>query len=1302
MNKAFPFEMVLKEDKKLFVSTVEEVLKANLQEEKSFGCLISDCHMHVGSKKHLGEFVEAELLFHNSYYNKRFALLTIMFLEEKISKYEKVFLVGYETFCELYLRETIILLREKYPEKSFHYCIIETIGEKIRVRDGERGHYDGNSYYAFIVPLSTTLTTHDKLMSTFMAHIHNKNVDIEFSEKNSCNIALIIIAPMEENDYWEHDVNESETIVLKKEKRKLLKALDERKVHYFVSHCVKWEDATECEKCYPDLNNGFLIEEKPIFEVNKGSVVPMLQLGINRIPEPLIEDRRELGQLNLKKVICLSKYMFHHHIVRNGNHYQYHFDTQGFFEEVSNLDRKNEISLNYWLDKIVKKKVNNGINILHEGIVYNFLVAPRHYSNAGFVQCVNDIVFNGTARILYFDTAKEYRDNIKAKYSDFLCLVNNILESKQPSSIRFHYVDDTIYSGANFVRTKSLIRSLVHIDENKINNDFDIQLFATVIVLVGRNSLETKRDYVQTVNNFYEYVHVSVSPMRNHGDACILCQLVNQYKFLEKCSSTNQMAKVCRKTIKSHKKKKSDNFLQKIKKNSGNEKRLRLILRHLLAETLNNNWWLNNSKEKLPINAEDADSIYITINIFYEKMYEEFKTYCDFTQKEIRGALIKVITRPFFTFHIRRRQAAFRFCIEKLEEILNREQPTMEDKYLFGVLINGLADMNANYLIRLKSINRILCFIHENKTEFNNICYYKAIKRVVGVSADDSKGLLLEHILVEGTEEKFFNKCMGNDKLIVQREERIALYIENNSVLIAGFNEIYKQSDFKIEEEFPYYLKKFDEIFSVNQVEAHRIIPCYITLREFLENGNRNIHEIGEAVRDLFPNMNIQVFLRDENEDSKRILWEKYYYLGQDKKQSKEFYSKSNLNELEEILARIKYGTAGKAGHSLADENKIIHILDTLYYDNNCIIVKIGDDLKGNIYFKITDCDKVKRDGLSLEENLALLFSIKVLLTLRNAWIKYFEKSNLPNVKRQLNDEKNKKALVIRKAAQHHQMEIFEGNTVMLEIRRLYYKIQEEFQKKVDFELIEQFKEAYKMLADKYVQLLANDYISYVYRTVVCFPVTNFYVKPVFMGNKLQEYLKKMGFIQNLKGEFCYTICMANQYNKEDALNRINGEMKVNIIWNVDSFKESCFWFLKTGGAKLQPYYLLTMVMAGNAGYHYITKDGKGECHFKVWAEGKYMMFSNELAEYNLSESEQNKIRADIIKKKEYPPWECNVRDQSITLWTLEQYFERAKTFPDVANCFGNENDWIKIKVTEKYYTLGLKILDRRDKGNGN
>jgi len=111
----FPFEFVPMNGQKCsFLQNVEAILNTDLQSRDSFGCMIQSCHTHAGSKIHFQSFVEAEILFHNNYYNNGFAYLTVSEILKRIEAdghtYKHIYLIGYERFSELFLREVRRLL----------------------------------------------------------------------------------------------------------------------------------------------------------------------------------------------------------------------------------------------------------------------------------------------------------------------------------------------------------------------------------------------------------------------------------------------------------------------------------------------------------------------------------------------------------------------------------------------------------------------------------------------------------------------------------------------------------------------------------------------------------------------------------------------------------------------------------------------------------------------------------------------------------------------------------------------------------------------------------------------------------------------------------------------------------------------------------------------------------------------------------------------------------------------------------------------------------------------------------------
>ena len=77
MFSIVPFELLCYGNKtRLFKDIVGNILKTNIC-SMSTGCKIENTHVRLGSKVHLDEFYQAELLFQNNYFTTRFAYLVV-------------------------------------------------------------------------------------------------------------------------------------------------------------------------------------------------------------------------------------------------------------------------------------------------------------------------------------------------------------------------------------------------------------------------------------------------------------------------------------------------------------------------------------------------------------------------------------------------------------------------------------------------------------------------------------------------------------------------------------------------------------------------------------------------------------------------------------------------------------------------------------------------------------------------------------------------------------------------------------------------------------------------------------------------------------------------------------------------------------------------------------------------------------------------------------------------------------------------------------------------------------------------
>lgn len=862
-------------NKKPFVEKVERVLKSDLQQYNSFGCEIRKCHTHAGSKLHFNNFIEAELLFQNSYYNKGFAQLTCDWILEKCLIREKnqlfyskkkkqqiknILLFGYETYSELFLHELFDILSRKtqYMDTTISFCIYETLSKSLlngerqtqtRIRNlkhindsfievdknGKTHRYNiEDTLCIFIVPINTSLSTMDKMIAKLQNYAYSATNSLVIEK-----ICLITLSSSN-NSFFKYS---NYCLLPEKGKFENLNT-DEPITNLVYIDNISAYPAKKCPDCFPDRNiekPTSIIAEKPIFGVNRGSIVPMLKIGQKRDLEPINKNNKIISTENLSKVYDLANFLTYNHINRGENHFQYYFHTNKYLQKEK--------------EKIVKflEFVKGSFETDKTIQVFDYLIAPRHSSNASWVHLVNKYIFDGQARIIYFDVEKEYRSNFKAKYSDLTASLESIQSSNQDFLIRFHFVDDVIQSGETFLRTKNILSSLLTVIRDKKN----FSLFDSIILLINRLSKDTQQFYLEksNMNKFLFYVNVNISPMRSYEDACTLCKLIADYYAIRKECAFNFMADICTDVINCHKIMSSVETNNKYLNNatySEIEKKYIFFITHLLNERIGNKFSLEiGDDNNLPINIEEDENKLKEILYTYYDFNNIKKCFSFINESTVSNAIwqiafIKAISRPFFTYHIRCRQAAFSFCLKVLSDLLeNAEDKTnildiegynkpratqkisnvssfiIENYFnilLLQTLVKALTDLNANFLVRadvfdillkyakkgdrihiktneilqwitnekelthkgtknIDVLKRNLIYIRRRIFTSNSLIHYT--KKNLVLSREASKSLLLEYVLLKKDEMTFF-KDTTIDKSYLDE------FVENNSISTKG------------------------------------------------------------------------------------------------------------------------------------------------------------------------------------------------------------------------------------------------------------------------------------------------------------------------------------------------------------------------------------------------------------------------------------------------------------------------------------------------------------------------------------
>lgn len=796
--KLVPFDMLElpDSDMTLFEKGVIKTLNADIQ-KYSLGCKINQTHMRIGSKLHMGEFFEAELLFHNNYYISRFAALVLKKLPLDIHK--KLILVGYETYSELLIykimREILNIRRIDSQEYQVSYMIYEQrLGGKFRYMDKDCLQRDQELQFAIIIPINSTLTTHNKVRQSLEEELKAKNIQKEHI-KVVANYALILIGPSNEgksneigNAFWHRaERRRIETVLIPE---------GEPNIEYFVNVTTEWYKPLKCPYCFPDN----YIQERPIIETDRTSIVPVQLLGM--LESDLVRGSHlQIDKNNIDRVRALKESLIYRHVTRNGNHFLYYFRLENYFIQ----ERNNIIQ---WL-----KQEKNKIKKESDRIVYDIIVSPLHYSDAGFLAEVNHYLFDNAALVLNFEVEKEFRQNVKTKYSNIIGLYYNLCQMNKKAWIRFHFVDDSIVSGRTFARAKNIFQSLLGSGSGNIQVD----VFSDIVILLNRMSADSVMNLTGKGNSehFHAYVNLNISSMRNHEDACTECKLVDNFMKLRDQAATNQQYKYWDNKIVQHRPIDVRFFDSN---NSTLEQKERAYKRMFCYHEIN---------ECLARLGNGINNVDYVRKEMIRLLKEEKKD-----QMEWLISYIKILSRPFVVYRKSNREAIFQILLCLIEYVTNgllrnkgnisrayseireiciflREEKEKEDNQickLLLILMKRLSDLGSNYVLRKENILSILNVADsllrskEEKMEFRDR-YVGIIKRSCCSSSDEIKSVFLEYLILFGEEyghlsseeekeafmqQKLFNLAMENTNFVWR------VFFENTRVLADGISDMSK------------------------------------------------------------------------------------------------------------------------------------------------------------------------------------------------------------------------------------------------------------------------------------------------------------------------------------------------------------------------------------------------------------------------------------------------------------------------------------------------------------------------------
>lgn len=698
--KILPYELLIKtlNKNKIPISLFEKNVYCILQKEiegDELGVKIKDAHMRLGSKIHLDNFFEAEVLFHDNFYVERFAYLIVHEILIKRCGNKRIFLLGYGNYSEMFMNRIKHILnyetqiRKDSRELDICPCYficsdvedMEWQGlEKLKNLNTEE-----EFEFVLIVPVASSLTTNYKIFRDFKNKVSLKTKNESFFDESKLifNVAVILIrdrineepTDKEKSYNWEYINCNEKTVKI---------SHFQNPIKFYIYEEGGWNRPINCNHCFPDIyGHGKLTDEDILLETNKTSINPKLILNWPRVEGIGFEDEKARLE-GLKDCIKYG------HIKRNNNHHLYYIDTLKFFE---NPDNKNNIRL--WLEEI-REEILEGCN------AYNIIVSILHYSNTGFINLVNDTIFNGAATIIILNLEQEFRDNIIIKYSYL---------KKIKGNIKFHFVDDSILTGESFIMARSFVSSIFeeYYDNKKPMNN--VEIFSSIIVLLNRLSIYRKKDMViprsrmkiqksnendeqENQTKFKAYITLFIPPIRDPETFCFICKYKEEYKKLSKNSVLDK--------LKSHFNIKAKDLEEKSEfKAEYAESRAyhRLFLTHHIYSQLSR------------VNENDQ----------YKNVIDEI-----FDKKETvlsKIDVIRVLSSPLLSYYKNIERIVFKKLLIELDQIIDKSYHEIDvfDFNFMLTLMKQLTQLKSVFILRDKNIERIWRFYANYKLKFKHL-----------------------------------------------------------------------------------------------------------------------------------------------------------------------------------------------------------------------------------------------------------------------------------------------------------------------------------------------------------------------------------------------------------------------------------------------------------------------------------------------------------------------------------------------------------------------------------------------------
>ncbi len=725
-----------------------------------FGCVIN-IPARLGEKIYIDEFYQADYLFLNGFYAKKFAICVARNIVKQLnanSEKKRVVLLGYHQYSKLLIDCVSKILTDYSKQCSKHDYYVENsvIGYEGRKKDakidkdtendsdtekesndlvfdfvnvsshdnadlqGEKHHVVQNEKCVLItiVPIATTLTTFDKLISRFKKEQPLFHVD---SEYNYCTI-LVRDRPKGVEELCEGGQTkmESEWGWTGVDETNRTVSVGLRTIHFLCSKKTRWHRLID-EATFP--NNDFS-EEKFIVRTRNASLNVNNLLGYPQMSIPPDKNNEQLSDYygyTGDRLIDMKSFIHFGHLKLGDKHYRYYFDIPGYINESnkkiqllkSGLENNKIIKwpqLYNWVVEYLKEPYNKqeiftiGGKLRDKEARINVLVTVEPDKNPQLTSFINKYLFNNSAYVLFLDI---HDHDIKYKHSiirqlevlrkQYDAIIKSQVQEHIPGLsvkdgdkfINYYFVDQALLTGNSYFTAKRQIAEILN------DPTFKFDGVVTIINRLSKFKYNEISNDLLIQNGIYSFNHFFVPSCKSENADCYLCNQRDFYKSLKK----NSVITDCRNIIELNKSKYNEKVYSNDEKNEIEDKDRvfkRMQWQNRIFYEVSN---ANLGDESIKAKTDHIEKILDTL----------FRKECNTIDDKI--AFIKAVSTPPLSDYARIRRFAFNMMLQELKNGVFKLNEKKEDRnysfndfILLKVLLKHLALLGSNSLVRKQVI----------------------------------------------------------------------------------------------------------------------------------------------------------------------------------------------------------------------------------------------------------------------------------------------------------------------------------------------------------------------------------------------------------------------------------------------------------------------------------------------------------------------------------------------------------------------------------------------------------------------